>query len=156
MTTFRKRIIGCGLLISLAGIGWFGWLCFHFLEYGIDNAYAQWGAGSLVTDFMEKHDGEWPKQWEDLRPAYEAGKGQVGGWSFEKFQSRVQIDWSANPKQLLEESVSHDVPTFDVIGPADGIEVRWEGAGGDQILHRYFRRKASENQATTDSQRVND
>lgn len=51
----------------------------------VDDAYAQWGAETLVIEYMESHDGQWPRSWDDLRPLYSDTKARVGSWSFEKF-----------------------------------------------------------------------
>jgi hypothetical protein len=49
----------------------------------VDDAYALWGAGEMVVDYMEDHEGRWPKGWNDLKSYFDAGGGRVGGWSFE-------------------------------------------------------------------------
>lgn len=36
------------------------------LYYGIDDAYAQWGAADRLIEFMEANDGRWPTGWEEL------------------------------------------------------------------------------------------
>src|SRR5262245_24779604 len=121
---------------------WGAWQVYQFFEFGIDNAYAQWGAGNMVVHFMKDHDGQWPRSWEDLRPYYDAGESRIGGWPYETFQRRIWIDWTAKPDALAAAAIQSDSPTFNVVAPADGIDVRWEGVSGNQIIHAYFRNKA--------------
>ena len=66
----------------------------------VDDAYALWGAGDMVVDYMEEHNGQWPKGWDDLRPYFAAGHGRVGGWSFEEYQRHVTIRWDVDPSAL--------------------------------------------------------
>ena len=125
------------LLVAI--VFWGGWRVFHFFEYGIDNAYAQKGAGYMVVNFMSKNDGRWPRNWEDLRSEFESGHSGIGGWSFEKYCSRVWIDFDADPKALAAEARKGGGPNFNVIFPADGIDVEWKGASGNQIVYEYLR-----------------
>ena len=141
MRLWNRLAVAIGALALLAGL-FVSWVVFHFFAFGIDNAYAQWGAADMVIGYMEKHEGRWPRSWEDLRPQFEAGGGRVGGWSFEKYRSRVWIDWSADPKALEMAAVQCDKPWFDVIHPTDRIDVRF-GGGPNAILHAYFKAKAS-------------
>jgi hypothetical protein len=130
-----------GSVAVLVGV-WAAWRVVHFYAFGIDNAYAQWGAADMVIDFMEKHHGRWPRSWEDLRGAFEAGGGRVGGWSFEKYRSRIWIDWDVEPRSLEAAAVQEKRPSFDVIHPADGINVHIGDMEANQLLYRYFRQKA--------------
>ena len=72
-------VLACVLLL-LVGLN---------IYFGIDDAYAQWGAADMVIDYLESHGGEWPTNWEALVPAFNAGGGRVGGWSFAQFRRRV-------------------------------------------------------------------
>jgi hypothetical protein len=80
------------------------------------NAYAVWWTVDLVIEHMEKNDGRWPRNWEDLRTTSErAYKGNVstnsdGTWiaevrpraSIEELRKRVEIDWLADPNRLVK------------------------------------------------------
>ncbi len=140
MRLWKRLLVATSLVGLLAGL-YVAWVVFHLFAFGIDNAYAQWGAADMVIGYMEKHDGQWPRSWEELRPAFDAGGGRVGGWSFEKYCSRVWIDWDADPKTLEAAAIRCDKPCFDVIHPADRIDVRI-GGGSNAILHAYFKAKA--------------
>ena len=108
--------------------------------WGIDDAYAQVRAVSMVRHYMEDHNGQWPNSWEDLRPYFESGGGEVGGWSFEEFQRRIYIDFDADTEALRPSALSTDSPEFDV------IHARWTviafGDGPNVDLHYHFRRDA--------------
>jgi hypothetical protein len=50
---FWKSIV----VAFLVAATWLGWRACHFVAYGIDNAYAQWGAAEMVIDYMETNEG---------------------------------------------------------------------------------------------------
>lgn len=111
------------------------------IDSAIDDAYAQWGAVDHVIEYMETHDGQWPKGWEDLRPLYETKGGRCGGWTFEDYKSRLVIDFDADADQLRKLAVKSEAVPFDVIG------ARWSfaatmGDGPNSMLYWYFREKA--------------
>ena len=138
----RRRVITL-VAASLGGIAAVavGLGCFGFYGKGIDNAYALWGAGDMVVAYMADHDDAWPRGWEDLRP-YFAEHSRVGGWSFEQFRERVEIDWSADPKLLAESKPGRDGrPTFHVIRARRGPEVTWSQGEPNTTIYEYLRHR---------------
>src|ERR1700678_2484576 len=81
----------------------------------VDDAYALWGAGEMVVNYMEDHEGQWPKGWNDLKLYFDAGGGRVGGWSFPDYQRRVEIRWDVDPAVLEAAAKANPGPTFQVI-----------------------------------------
>lgn len=135
-----KRLVALlgGLTLFLGA--WIGWRFWHLIAH-IDDAYAQWGAGEMVVHFMEKHDGNWPRSWEDLRPAFEVSGGRVRGWSFAEFQNRIWIDFNASPELLNLATNPNGIPRFDVIHPSDATRVQIQGMDANSIVLRYLREK---------------
>jgi len=117
------------------------------IGHGIDDAYAEWGAADMVIGYMEAHDGKWPRSWEELRPAFDAGGGRVGGWSFEEYRSRIKIDFTADPTELRRQALSADDPTFDVVGSTLNSGTHFED-DPNWILYRYFRSHADDREAS--------
>jgi hypothetical protein len=97
----------------------------------------------MVIAYMEAHDGEWPRSWDDLRPQFDAGNGNVPGRTFREFQSRIRIDFDADPDQLYRKSVESPRASFRVIWPKWELFVR-VGDDPNQRLCNYFRQKAAE------------
>ena len=119
-------VIPVALILIVADIVW-----------GIDDAYAKWGAADMAIHYMEEHEGRWPPDWESLRPLFEVGEGGVGGWSFEHYKSRIDIDFKADPVELRRLSLQADSVPFDV------IHAKWTGVtigdGPNSELYEYFR-----------------
>jgi hypothetical protein len=131
----RTFLIACPL-VALFGCVLF-WLVAGF-TIGIDDAYAEWGAAEMVIDYMEEHDGKWPRDWEALRPYFQSGGGRVGGWSFEKYKDRIRIDFNADVRSLRQQSLASDSITFNVISASHNTGVHF-GEGPNCILYAYFR-----------------
>ena len=110
------------------------------LYWGIDDAYALLGAGEMVIDYLKTHDGRWPRSWEDLRPQFSVNNGRVGGWSYGRFQDRIDIDFEVDPDDLRRQSAESPRATFRV------IRARWDTGmrvlnDPNQMLCDYFRQE---------------
>ena len=103
----------------------------------LDDAYAQWGAADMVIDYMEDHDGRWPHDWSDLKPYFDAGGSRVSGWSYDKFQQHVWIDFSADPIELHRLSQTATNPSFNVIDSTSIFGPQF-GDGPNGMLLRHF------------------
>ncbi len=108
----------------------------------VDDAYALWGAGDMVVEYMEDHDGRWPKGWDDLRPYFDAGGGRVGGWSFDEYQRHVTIRWDVDPGALKAAAKASRGPTFRVIAAREWLAGTMGGHEPNEILYRYFSERA--------------
>ena len=116
--------------------------CLVFVGYKIlqhiDDAYAEWGASEMVIDYMQDHDGEWPTDWNSLKPYFGDTNGRVNGDSFLRFQARVYIDFRANSEELRQLAIASDEIPFDVIHATSMWAARMDG-GPNGILYRHFR-----------------
>ncbi len=128
-----KRVVVCAACITPIALGAFVYVN---INWGIDDAYAKWGAAGLVIDYMRSHEGKWPRDWEALRSLYEKKGGRLG-WSFEHYKSRINIDFNADPAELRRQSQPADYATFNVIW-ARWTCIDW-GDGPNAILYSYFR-----------------
>ncbi|MEM7474207.1 MAG: hypothetical protein AAF483_04385 [Planctomycetota bacterium] len=106
--------------------------------YGIDDGYALGGAAEMVMGYMDDNSGKWPPNWEVLRTRFEQGGSRVGGWSFEKFKSRIWIDFQADPAELRRLSAESGKPSFNVIGTTHNTGV-YVGDDANTRLWKYFR-----------------
>jgi hypothetical protein len=136
----RVRAVFLGVLIALLvlAVVSIGASFMFSINSGIDDAYALWGAAEMVIDYMKTHEGSWPRDWNDLRPQFNANNGRVGGWTFSRFEDRIAIDFNADPNQLCQESVESPRATFRVIWATHDSGVRI-GDDPNQKLCDYFR-----------------
>jgi hypothetical protein len=107
---------------------------------GVRNAYAVWWAADMVVEHLKANDGAWPQDWDDLQDDYQTCVKRSGQpWSFDELQSRVVVDWHADPKQLASLANSNTVPPFRVIWLADGTDNYWESNEPNQIIADYLK-----------------
>jgi hypothetical protein len=127
-----STVVAGGLCV-LACSGWY--------QRGIDNAYAQWGAGDMLVAYMRDHDDSWPRGWNDLEP-YFARQHRIAGWTFQEFQEHIEIDWAADPKALARSVPGPDGrPTFHVVRARAGADVTWSQGEPNTIIYEYLRRR---------------
>ncbi|MGC3972009.1 MAG: hypothetical protein QM775_33110 [Pirellulales bacterium] len=141
MRKLRKPVLTT-LVFAVVGLVGLGIYAVVTSDDAINDGYALVGAADMVIDYMDAHHGAWPRTWDDLRPQFEKHNGRVAGWSFEQFQTRVAIDFAADPQQLRQASRESPVAAFEVIQPRHAGAVQM-GAGPNQMLCDYFRRTAT-------------
>jgi hypothetical protein len=139
------------------------WASVVFIRAVLDvprQAYAGWWTADLVIAYMERHDGAWPRNWEDLRALAE-GATEVTEFterdgrvivefrpkaSIEELQRLVVVDWDANPDELLRAPRKEGSPPFRVIYLRNGKSTHYEGREPNQMILEYLewrdRRKA--------------
>jgi hypothetical protein len=136
-----------------------GFLAYAVYQAGhvvIPNAYAVWWMADLVIDHMEKHDGAWPRSWDELRVTSEqAGKGTVStnldGTVIAEFrprdtindlQKRVEIDWNADPRELVKAEFKAKGPPFRVIWLRNGKSTHYQGKEPNEMVLEYLKWRA--------------
>lgn len=129
---------------TLAGLGY---LAYRIMET-VNNAYAMWWAGDLVVAYLEANDGAWPRSWDDLRGVYE--KFERRPFSFEELRGRVDIDWTVDPKEILDEEKSGSVLKRDLVRTKSGEQTHWERADPDEIIRHYLVQKSRRPQVLSD------
>lgn len=142
---FRTIVVGVVLTIVI-GV----WMVHQTLE-GVRNSYAVWWVADLVVVYMETNENRWPRNWDDLREPYTICTGRSGApWTFEELQSRVDVDWQADPTRLAKQS------SFRVIWLKDGSDAHWESRNPNTIIREYLQTPAAveiNEHASTDSQK---
>jgi hypothetical protein len=152
MTRGKRRLIVCLLCIAVAIAACSGIV---FVRAVLDvprQAYAVWWTADLVIAYMESHDGAWPRNWEDLRalaePTPEVNQtaeadGRVivefrPNAGIEELQNLVEIDWGADPDELLKAPRNEAGPPFRVIYLRNGRSTHYEGREPNQMILDYL------------------
>jgi len=158
-TTRRKKVIlWCveGLLVGIMGL--FAYAIYYTFYVAVPSSYAVWETGDLVIEYMDKHQGVWPKSWDDLanmrgqktngvyvgktETSWEAGFRPIT--SIKELQQRVEIDWSANPKQLVKAEISAKGRPFRVIWLKNGKSYCYSGKEPNEMVLEYLKGKAEQ------------
>ncbi len=88
---------------------------------------------------MEANNGDWPRNWDDLRDDYKTCIARSGQpWTFDELSSRVDIDWDANPISLLPIADGAD-PELRVIWLRSGRDAYWQGREPNTMILDYLK-----------------
>jgi hypothetical protein len=73
---------------------------------------------SLIEEYVSENQGQWPKSWEVLKEV----RSQDSRWpeDADDIMSRVSVDFSADPDELVKQSVE-EFDAIKPIGPNYGI-----------------------------------
>ncbi len=94
---FSFRSLLCVTLVFALLIGAGLWLKRN-LEHGVGVAYASWGCGDLLVDFLESNSDHWPNDDADLERFYtNSGKQYVGIGSYSYLKRNFVIDFTFDP-----------------------------------------------------------
>ena len=153
MTRRTRIIIGSVSALILAVAGFLAYAAYQAGHVVIPNAYAVWWTADLVIDHMEKHGGAWPRNWEELRVTSEqAYKGTVSTNldgtviaefrprdTIEDLQKRVEIDWNADPRELVKAEFKEKGPPFRVIWLRNGKSTHYQGKEPNEMVLEYLK-----------------
>ena len=140
-------------LVVLAVVAYIGFDIWRTVTQ-IPEAYAAWDTASLVIEYMETHDGVWPKSWDELfsaaqtlptenRILHEYSTNTLN--TLDKIAQLVRIDWTADPHQLAQAKPEPDSIPFRVVTRADGSDFTtlWSGAEPNTLIWQYLNKKSS-------------
>lgn len=158
MTRRAKIILGSvGGSVALLVV-FLAYAVYQTIHVVVPNAYAVWWTADLVIAHMEKHDGAWPLGWDELHATSEQTyKGTVSTnrngnmiaefrprAHVEELQKRVEIDWSADPKELVKADFKDTGPPFRVIRLRNGKSTHYSGKEPNAMILDYLKWKEKE------------
>ena len=137
-----KIFLSASLLLLAAGIG-FAIFAVRASLIAVDDSYAQWDAALAVISYMERNAGTWPKDWDAVHQGYLSATNLHGlGW--DNLQTRVDIDFSADPAELRHMDLLQGEPPFQVIWLRNGKQHHWSGAEPNTLILEYLKKNRTE------------
>jgi len=139
----KRLIVGSLVVVVVAGAisGYFAYV--HFDEI-VRDSYAQWWVADMLIEYMERNNGAWPQNWEDLREPYEILAGRSGPtWSFDELRERVGIQFGANPAELVKANGASDQPPFRVVYLNNGKQHWWARQEPNARILKYLLERAA-------------
>lgn len=145
-----KRILITAGLALIAYISYIGFNMWRTVTQ-IPEAYAAWDSATLVIEYMDTHDGAWPRSWNELLTAAKTlpkGDRHIRGTPIDQFSTLVRIDWGADPGKLAEATPAPNALPFRVITRADGSDfpTLWTGAEPNILVWEYLKQKDANKQ----------
>ena len=93
----------------------------------------------MCIEHMEANDGEWPQNWDDLRDDYQTCVDRSGvSWTFDELAACVEIDWDANPIELVPVNDDTGVE-LHVIWLRNGSNAHYEGREPNTMILDYLK-----------------
>ena len=150
----RNKLLLAIVIVIIAGCAGLDWLMTEVQKRPME-AYAVWWTADLVISHMEKHQGRWPTNWQELEATAEqvykgvASTNKDGSVIFEmrpradiqELQKTVEIDWHAKPSDLVQQPSPPSKPAFRVIRLKSGRSTHFEGAEPNQMIRDYLKLK---------------
>jgi hypothetical protein len=132
-----RRITHVVLILLAVGGCWLGYRLYYLLATVIPDAYCVWNVAGLVIDYMEDHEGHWPRNWDDLRETYDKSKNHA--WSFVELKERVSVDWTADPAELSKVVPTEGELPFRVIWANSGSNEYWSLREPNRLVLDYLK-----------------
>jgi hypothetical protein len=133
-----KYILITALALLAAGIG-FAVFAVRASLIAVDDSYAQWDAALSIISYMERNAEAWPKDWEAVHQGYLSATDLRGlGW--DNLQTRVDIDFAADPAELKKTDLPQGELPFRVIWLRNGKKHHWSGAEPNTLILEYLKK----------------
>jgi len=124
------------LILSVIAIGF--WTTYS-VDKTVRGAYAVWWVADMCIEHMEANDGKWPENWDELRDDYQTCVDRSGQpWTFDELASQVEMDWDANPIELVPLADDSAVE-LRVIWLSNGSDAHWAGREPNQKIVDYLK-----------------
>jgi hypothetical protein len=137
-----KIFLSASLALLATGTG-FAIFAVRASLIAVDDSYAQWDAALSIISYMERNAEAWPKDWEAVHQGYLSAKDLRGlGW--DNLQTRVDIDFSADPAELKKMDLVQGEPPFQVIWLRNGKQHHWSGAEPNTLILEYLKKNHTE------------
>jgi ABC-type glycerol-3-phosphate transport system substrate-binding protein len=147
MRTRAKAIVGVAAIMLIAAACAAVWFVRQVLERP-QEAYAVQHTAELVVEYMKSHSNQWPSSWSELRAAkignqeyFKQFEKETGGYSafLDDLESRVAVDFTATPTQLVAATESTSSPPFRVIWLRSGRNTHWVGLEPNEFVADYLK-----------------
>lgn len=137
----KRRLLLVDVVLALLGSAGAVYFACRAITAKHDAYAVEWVSG-MVIEYMETHDGAWPRGWEDLRTPFETlAKGSSGPWTLENLRARVDVDWEADPAQLTTASDTGAEPPFKVIWLRSGRQTHFRDREPNRMILDYLRNR---------------
>lgn len=112
----------------------------------IHDAYAVWWVADMVVEHLKANEDQWPSSWDDLLDDYQTCVTRAGAqpWRFEDLKQRVEIDWNADPEDLVGRDFQGN-SDVRFIWRKSGSQASWSDAEPNQIVLDYLKGRPMRN-----------
>jgi hypothetical protein len=132
-------IVTLCLLLVVGGAVLAGYRIVVNAANGITDAYAALQVKDALIQFMKTNGGRWPKDWDELRPAFDVvTKSGEDFCTFDMVRQRVLVDFALTPEELARRAQKHRAGEQTFLRLPSGRKVIWGDAEMNDFLARYL------------------
>jgi len=127
-----------GVVLVVAGGAWYAVHMARQVLVVVNDAYAVEWTTTFIIEHMKANNNQGPRGWEDLKDEHDRlGSADNYPCPWEKLQTRVVVDWNADPVELAKADIRAD-PPFRVIRIVDGSKHQWKGMEPNRMNLEYL------------------
>jgi hypothetical protein len=135
----KRRVLHTALVFIVSLGGGAAYYAYWKIDSTTRDAYAVWWVADMVIEYMETHNGEWPRGWDDLHEPYETCVRRSGRpWTFDQLRNRVDVDWAADPARLVVATDNGTGPPFQVVWLRSGRSTHWQSREPNRMILDYL------------------
>lgn len=101
--------------------------------------YKSMGAAEVLTNYMERNEGTWPTNWEDLAE-FMGEREYIGIGTYANLQKYVEIDFDFEPASVDLTKEVYDNPSFDCVRMRSGRNVEGGWNANKMVLKCLLRK----------------
>ena len=150
----QKWLAVIGLVWFAGCIGVLGYALYRSTNEKVLNAYALDWTATLITEHLDRNQGEWPKSWEDLATTAERLQKEAPSEDPEKsatpaseeislLRKRVRVNFNAKPDQLIKEAADLDTLAEEVVALKSGRASGFQNRDPNVVILEHLRGKYS-------------
>lgn len=140
-------------LVWLAGcIAVLGYALYRNTNEKVLNAYALDWTATLITDHLDRNQGAWPRNWEELTataerlqresPPDDSGKSAaLVSEEISQIRKRVWVKFDADTDQLLKDAGDNDSPAWEVVALKSGRASGYQNRDPNLVILDHLRAK---------------
>ena len=106
-------------VISVAAIAYFLITIIRLVVVKIPESYAAWTTGNLIVDYLNTHNNQWPRSWDDLDQATNCQRYV----SIEKLRGKVKVDWNIDFTRFQQSARTNNFSPFRAVTRPDGSKL---------------------------------
>ncbi|MCE9546848.1 MAG: hypothetical protein K8T25_15320 [Planctomycetia bacterium] len=139
------------LVVMILVVGAAGWIAYRFINTlrEIPDAYAAWDTGTLLIEYLQRHENHWPSSWDDLLTVMD---GEEGSQILLRGARAGDIEYAQSLRKMIAIDLKFDPRQPDQRNPvsrSDGsaLKLIWGDRNPNQMVRDYLNGAAGKRQS---------
>lgn len=119
--SLRELFVFVSIVVLITAIAVSGFRVYNGFLEGVDAFYTVTLTHDMMRDYISENDGQWPSDWEDLKPHFATYAGIYGDPDFAKLRDRIEINFAFDPLTVDSSKAARDGDIW-ILRMADGTD----------------------------------